>query len=126
MAILKKALPIIQERVATLAEIPTMLKFLFVEKFAVEVDSLPKVSDDESKKLLAVALQRLETLTEWNHDSIEAVLRAALIEEMGLKPRIAFSAVRIAVTGSHISPPLFESMELLGREKSLARIKSLI
>ena len=126
MAILKKALPIIQERVATLAEIPTMLKFLFVEKFAVEADSLPKVSDDESKKLLAVALSRLETLTEWNHDSIEAVLRAALIEEMGLKPRIAFSAVRIAVTGSHISPPLFESMELLGREKSLARIKSLI
>lgn len=126
MAILKKALPIIQERVATLAEIPAMLKFLFVEKFAVEADSLPKVSDDESKKLLAVALQRLETLTEWNHDSIEAVLRAALIEEMGLKPRIAFSAVRIAVTGSHISPPLFESMELLGREKSLARIKSLI
>ena len=126
IAILKKALPIIQERVATLAEIPAMLKFLFVEKFAVEADSLPKVSDDESKKLLAVALQRLETLTEWNHDSIEAVLRAALIEEMGLKPRIAFSAVRIAVTGSHISPPLFESMELLGREKSLARIKSLI
>jgi glutamyl-tRNA synthetase len=126
MAILKKALPIIQERVATLAEIPTMLKFLFVDQFAVEADSLPKVSDDDSKKLLAVALSRLETLTEWNHDSIEAVLRAALIEEMGLKPRIAFSAVRIAVTGSHISPPLFESMELLGREKSLARIKSLI
>jgi glutamyl-tRNA synthetase len=126
MAILKKALPIIQERVATLAEIPTMLKFLFVDQFAVEADSLPKVSDDDSKKLLAVALSRLETLTEWKHDSIEAVLRAALIEEMGLKPRIAFSAVRIAVTGSHISPPLFESMELLGREKSLARIKSLI
>jgi glutamyl-tRNA synthetase len=126
MAILKKALPIIQERVATLAEIPTMLKFLFVDQFAVEADSLPMVSDDDSKKLLAVALSRLETLTEWKHDSIEAVLRAALIEEMGLKPRIAFSAVRIAVTGSHISPPLFESMELLGREKSLARIKSLI
>jgi glutamyl-tRNA synthetase len=65
-------------------------------------------------------------VTSWTHDGIEAVLRTALIEEMGLKPRIAFSAVRIAVTGSHISPPLFESMELLGREVSLARIKSLI
>jgi glutamyl-tRNA synthetase len=126
IAVLKQALPIIQERVATLAEIPTMLKFLFVSDFAVEADSLPKVSDDESKKLLSVAYDRLQIVGEWNHDSIEAVLRAALIEELGLKPRIAFSAVRIAVTGSHISPPLFESMALLGREKSLERIKALI
>jgi glutamyl-tRNA synthetase len=126
IAVLKQALPIIQERVATLAEIPQMLKFLFVQDFAVEADSLPKISDGESRKLLAVALERLQSVVEWNHDSIEAVLRTALIEEMGLKPRIAFSAVRIAVTGSHISPPLFESMELLGREKSLARIKSVI
>ena len=124
--VLKQALPIIQERVATLAEIPPMLKFLFVTNFTVEADSLPKVSDDESKKLLKVAFDRLQTVEEWDHDSIEAVLRSALIEEMGLKPRIAFSAVRIAVTGSHISPPLFESMALLGREKSLERISALI
>lgn len=124
--LLKKALPIIQERVATLAEVPAMLKFLFVKEFVVDADSMPKVSDDESKKLLTVAFDRLQSVTSWTHDGIEAVLRTALIEEMGLKPRIAFSAVRIAVTGSHISPPLFESMELLGREVSLARIKSLI
>ena len=62
----------------------------------------------------------------WDHAGIEAVLRTALIEELGLKPRIAFSALRIAVTGSHISPPLFESMELLGPEKSLARIRAAI
>lgn len=124
--LLKKALPIIQERVATLAEIPAMLKFLFVAHFEVEADSLPKVNDPESKKLLSVAFDRLQNVSEWSHDGIEAVLRTALIEEMGLKPRIAFSAVRIAVTGSHISPPLFESMELLGREKSLARIQALI
>jgi glutamyl-tRNA synthetase len=54
------------------------------------------------------------------------VLRKALIEELGLKPRIAFSALRIALTGSHISPPLFESMQLLGKERSLARISSAI
>ncbi len=126
IALLKKALPIIQERVATLAEIPAMLKFLFVSEFEVDQDSLPKISDPESKKLLQVAFDRLQSVSEWNHDSIEAVLRTALIEEMGLKPRIAFSAVRIAVTGSHISPPLFESMELLGRESSLSRLKSSI
>ena len=126
IALLKKALPIIQERVATLAEIPAMLKFLFVEKFEVEPDSLAKVSDAASKNLLKVAHERLEKLSEWNHAAIEGALRSALIEELGLKPRIAFSAVRIAVTGSHISPPLFESMELLGRESSLSRIKGLI
>ena len=126
LELLRKALPIIQERVATLAEVPAMLKFLFVEDFAVDAESLPKISDPESKKLLQVAFDRLQSVDDWNHDGIEAALRSALIEEMGLKPRIAFSAVRIAVTGSHISPPLFESMELLGRESSLSRIKSSI
>ena len=126
IALLKRALPIIQERVATLAEVPAMLKFLFVTNFEVEAESLPKISDADSKKLLQVAYERLQSLSQWNHEGIEAVLRTALIEEMGLKPRIAFSAVRIAVTGSHISPPLFESMELLGRESSLLRLNNSI
>ena len=76
--------------------------------------------------MLKVALTKVESLEKWDHTSIEEVLRKALIEEMGLKPRIAFSALRIAVTGSHISPPLFESMELLGRDGSISRIKSAI
>ena len=65
-------------------------------------------------------------LNNWNTKEIESVLRAVLIDEMGLKPRVAFSAVRIAVTGSHISPPLFESLELLGKERSIQRIKAAI
>lgn len=124
LALVKQALPIIQERIATLAEIPPMLKFLFVKDFAVDADSLPKISDAQSKEVLKVSYEKLQTLTDWSHESIEGVLRAALIDGMALKPRIAFGAVRIAVTGSHISPPLFESMQLLGREKSLARIKA--
>jgi len=124
LALVKQALPIIQERIATLAEIPPMLKFLFVKEFAVDADSLPKISDAQSKEVLKVSYEKLQTLSDWTHESIEAVLRAALIDGMALKPRIAFGAVRIAVTGSHISPPLFESMQLLGREKSLARIKA--
>ena len=126
IALVKKALPIIQERIATLAEIPPMLKFLFVMEFAIEADSLPKVSDEQSKQVLTVAHDRLSALSTWSHSEIEAALRVALIDELGLKPRIAFGAVRIAVTGSHISPPLFESMELLGREASLARISSIL
>lgn len=126
IAIVKTALPIIHERIATLAEVVPMLRFLFAQNFAIEADSLPKVADEISQEILNKSLEVLTPLTTWNHDSIEAALRAALIEGMALKPRIAFGAVRIAVTGSHISPPLFESMELLGADASLLRIKAAI
>jgi glutamyl-tRNA synthetase len=124
LALVKLALPLIQERIIMLSEVPAMLKFLFVKNFAVEADSVAKITDDASKQVLARSLKELEPLATWNHDSIEAALRSSLIEEMGLKPRIAFGAVRIATTGSTISPPLFESMELLGKEASLARIRA--
>lgn len=122
VALVKAALPIIQERITRLNEVPAMLKFLFAKNFAVEADSVAKVSDAKSKDVLKRALADLTPLTEWNHASIEAVLRASLIEELGLKPRIAFGSVRIAVTGSTVSPPLFESMELLGKSACLERI----
>ena len=120
----KRALPIIQERITTLSEIPALLNFLFVTNFQVEPESLTKIADEDSKRILTLAHERLEALTDWSHTAIEGVLRAALIEELGLKPRVAFGAVRIAVTGSHISPPLCDSMELLGKEKALGRIAS--
>ena len=123
IAVVKAALPIIQERIVTLAEVPAMLNFLFVKNFAVAEDCVSKVNDEAAKAVLARSLSELEKLTTWTHDSIEAALRSSLIEELGLKPRIAFGAVRIATTGSNISPPLFESMELLGQEVSLQRIK---
>ena len=122
IALVKAALPIIQERITKLSEIPAMLKFLFVKDFALEPDSIAKISDDASKAVLARSLGELVALKEWTHSSIEAVLRSSLIEEMGLKPRVAFGSVRIAVTGSTISPPLFESMELLGKSACLERI----
>ena len=124
VALVRRALPIIQERITTLSEIPALLNFLFVKEFAIEAESAAKISDEASKQVLAISAERLSSLSEWNHAAIEEVLRTALIEELGLKPRIAFSALRIAVTGSHISPPLFESMELLGAQTSLARIKA--
>lgn len=124
--LVKKALPIIQERIVKLGEIPAMLKFLFVSGLAIESDSKEKIKDDQSKQVLKRSLEVLEPLSTWSHESIEGALRTALIEEMALKPRIAFGAVRIAATGSHISPPLFESMELLGKEATIARIKAAI
>ena len=126
LSVVRQALPLIQERIATLAEVTQMVKFLFVEDFVVDADSAPKIADEQSQSVLKAALVALETMSDWSHDAIEAALRTTLIEGLGLKPRIAFGGVRIAVTGSHISPPLFESMELLGRERSLARIKASI
>lgn len=124
IALVKSALPLIQERITRLNEVPAMLKFLFVKNFAVEPDSVAKVRDGSSKDVLKRALVDLTSLTEWTHTSIEAVLRASLIEELGLKPRVAFGSIRIAVTGSTVSPPLFESMELLGKSACLERISA--
>jgi glutamyl-tRNA synthetase len=100
------------------------LKFLFVKEFSVDADAVSKITDEGSKAVLKRSIKELETLTTWEHASIEAVLRAALIEDLGLKPRVAFTALRIATTGSTISPPLFESMELLGQSTCISRISA--
>ena len=122
IALVKKALPLIQERIVKLDEAPQLLKFLFVTEFTMDADAVSKVTENGAKEILHRAEQDHNALDTWTHESIEATLRASLIEEMGLKPRIAFTALRVATTGSTISPPLFESMELLGKSESLARI----
>jgi glutamyl-tRNA synthetase len=124
--LVRKALPIIQERIVKLKEVVPMLTFLFVEEVQYEGDGGAKLAEDSAQAVLKRALEVLEKISDWSHGVIDGALRGALIEEMGLKPRVAFSAVRIAVTGSHISPPLFESMELLGKERSLQRLRRAI
>lgn len=126
VALVKSALPIIQERIAKLNEVTAMLKFLFVDKVEFEAEAAEKIAEEPTQVVIKKALDVLRDLSDWNHSQIEERLRAALLDEMGLKPRIAFGPVRIAVTGSHISPPLFESMELLGKERSLARLEAAI
>ena len=122
----KKALPIIQERIARLKEVVPMLRFLFVEEVHFEDGNEEKLKESQTQEVLQSAISSLENVSAWSHQEIENALRAALLEEMGLKPRIAFGPVRIAITGSHISPPLFESMELLGRERSMQRLRAAI
>ena len=126
ITVVKSALPIIQERIARMNEVTAMLKFLFVEKVTFDAESSSKIGEEPSQHVIKRALEVLQPLSEWKHDLIEAELRKALLDEMGLKPRVAFGPVRIAVTGSHISPPLFESMELLGKERSIARLTAAI
>jgi glutamyl-tRNA synthetase len=126
IALVKKALPIIQERIIRLKEVIPMLGFLFVEQVEFDQESATRIGEADAQKVVGVALDSLEPVTDWNHTQIESALRGSLIDGLGLKPRNAFGPVRIAVTGSHISPPLFESMELLGRERCLSRLKSAI
>jgi glutamyl-tRNA synthetase len=118
--------PLIQERIAKLTEAPGMLGFLLVPEAGVAIDpeDAAKVLDADAVPVLTAARQALSALgpQSWTTGAIEESLRAALIEGLGLRPRAAFGPVRLAVTGRRVSPPLFESIELLGRDRALARL----
>ncbi|MCW2810170.1 MAG: gltX [Friedmanniella sp.] len=118
---LAAATPLVQERMNTLSEVVDLLGFLFKADDQIEIDPAAGLKLDALPTLVA-AEEALATVQPFAHPEIEAALRAALVEGLGLKPRLAFGPVRTAVTGRRISPPLFESLELLGRESSLARI----
>jgi glutamyl-tRNA synthetase len=127
--VLDAAAPLVQERVQVLGETPGMLGFLFRDAVTLHYDedalaTLP----DNAAEVLRDSLAALERLGEhlWTHDGIEVTLRAALIEVLGLKPRVAFGPLRVAVSGRRVSPPLFESMEILGKPETLARVERLL
>ena len=122
--LLAAAAPLVQERATTLSEAADLLGFLFVdeEAFTVDPDDAAKQLVDGGLDVVRAACSALSELSTWDTASIEQALRAALVEGMGLKPRHAFGPVRVAVTGRRISPPLFESLQLLGRDRSLGRL----
>lgn len=126
VSVVKAALPIIQERIARMNEVTAMLKFLFVDQVEFEAEAAARISEEPAQHVIKKSLEVLQSLDDWSHSKIEEKLRAALLEEMGLKPRVAFGPVRIAVTGSHISPPLFESMELLGKDRAISRLHAAV
>jgi glutamyl-tRNA synthetase len=113
--LVRKTAPIVQEKIALLGEYPAFAGFFF-EEVSPSSDELAG-----GAPMLQAARAALAELEPFTAEAIEAALRAAA-DELGLKPRQAFQPIRIAVTGSKISPGLFESIELLGREKTLARL----
>ena len=117
--LLELAMPLVAERINKLTEASDMLGFLFVDEadFA-RVDAL----DGPGRDVVKAAYDAVAALTTWSTADIEDALRAKLIDGLGLKPRVAFGPVRIAISGRKVSPPLFESMELLGRDRSIARL----
>jgi glutamyl-tRNA synthetase len=108
----------------TLSESDEMLGFLFVDEaaFTVDPDAAAKVLTGDADAVLDAAVKALSDV-HWTTAAIEAALRASLIDGLGLKPKNAFGPVRVAISGRRISPPLFESLELLGRDKSLHRLE---
>ncbi|MBD7994501.1 glutamate--tRNA ligase [Arthrobacter sp. Sa2CUA1] len=123
--ILTEAAPLVQERITLLGEAPDMLGFLFKADDAIDVaDDARKGLPANLTEVLDATLAALEPVEEWTAENIQAALRQALVEEMGIKPRLAFGPVRTAVSGRRISPPLFESMVILGKDSSLARIRA--
>ena len=128
LATIAKAVPLVQSRVTVLSEVVGMLGFLFTtaEQLQYEEDALASLKDD-APQVLAAGIAALESLPEdaWQTAPIQEALQAALIDGLGIKPRLAFGPLRVAASGRRVSPPLFESFELLGRDESLARLRRL-
>jgi glutamyl-tRNA synthetase len=116
-ALVRRVAPLVQEKIATLGEFPRFAGFFFEP-----VRPDPALLDG-SAPLLAEARETLAAVEPFSADRIEAALRA-LAERLALKPRAAFQPIRVAVTGSKVSPGLFESIEVLGRDETLARLSA--
>lgn len=111
-----------QERIKTLAEITQATDFFFKEEIEYNANDVAKMLTAETRPHLAAVAQRLRNLAEWTVPAIEQAVRG-YVEEHGLKVKAVFQPVRVAVTGRTVSPPLFESMALLGRERCLQRLE---
>ncbi len=122
-----RVLALEQERMRTLAEAPGLTAFFFTPTLTYETSALlaKRMTRAQSLEGLRRAQRLLEDLPEWSAAAMEAPLRT-LVEELALKPIQLFTAIRVAVTGRTVSPPLFETMEVLGRPTTLARLSEAI
>jgi glutamyl-tRNA synthetase len=119
-----EAAKLVQTRIVVLGDAWDLLKFLNDAEFTLDEKSAAKELRAEAVPVLDAAVAALDGVGEWSTAGIEAALKSALLETLELKPRKAFGPIRVAATGASVSPPLFESLELLGRERSLARLRA--
>jgi glutamyl-tRNA synthetase len=137
LARLKAVAELIQTRMVLLTEAPALVRPFFIgdDQLVIDEDARAQLGDDAGQ-VLDAALRVLGDLDDhgtgllgtgsaWNAATIEAALREAIVDGLGIKPRFAFGPLRTAVSGARISPPLFESMEILGKTSTLARLRSL-
>ena len=120
------AAELVQTRIKVLSDAYGLLKFLVTadEDLVLEEKAAKKNLKETAVAPLEAGIAALEKVDRWSTPAIEAALTQALIEQLGLKPRVAFGALRVAVSGEAVSPPLFESMELLGKESTLYRLRA--
>ena len=120
------AADLVQTRIKMLGDAYDLLKFLVIPDAELTLDekSAKKNLKEDAVEPLDAGIAALEGISDWTTENIENALSGALIDDLGLKPRKAYGALRVAVSGAAVSPPLFESMELLGRESTLARLRS--
>ncbi|MFW0108895.1 glutamate--tRNA ligase [Rothia sp. P7181] len=124
--ILTEAAPLVQERMQLLGEAPGMLGFLFIADEQVTIaEDARKQLKESAPTVLQAALDVLEPLEDFTAENIQQVLREAIVEGLEIKPRLAFGPLRTAISGARVSPPLFESMVILGKESSLNRLRAL-
>ncbi len=121
------AAPLVQERVQLLGEVPALLGFLFTDEVAYQDDALSSLPANAGEVLVA-SVGALELVPEQSFTAaaVQEALAGALIEGLGLKPRVAYGPLRVALSGRRISPPLFESMELLGKAETIRRLGALV
>lgn len=118
--------PHVHERIALLGELPLMVGFVFVADSDLEiVPEAMKTLGDSAASVLDAALEALSGLEEWTTVALQETLRRVIVEAMEVSPRHAFGPLRVAISGQRVSPPLFESMEVLGKQSTLTRLASL-
>ena len=124
--LIRRAVPLVRERLVLLGDALPWLGSLLVSDDALEIapDARAQLGP-EAPAVLDAAVATLAVVDPWEAGAIEASLRAALIDGLGLKAKVAFTPLRVGVSGQRVSPPLFESMELLGKESVLSRLSSL-
>jgi len=121
--VLRAIAPLAQERMIVLSEAVGLLGFLFVDEVEIDPAAAAKqLNGADAVEVLDAATAALSDLSDWSTAAIETALKDALVEGLGRKPRQAFGPVRVAISGRTVSPPLYESIELLGRERTLRRL----
>lgn len=115
---------LVQTRIVVLGDAWDLLRFFDDDAYVIDTKAAAKELGPGAGPVLDAAAAALDGVRDWTATRIEAALKGALLDDLGLKPGKAFGPIRVAVTGASVSPPLFESLELLGRERSLQRLRA--
>ena len=125
LAKLSEVAPLLQERLTVLGDASNMIRFLFSDEVDYEEQAIEQLPENASE-IVTRCREVLGDLADFSAASIQEALNSALIEGMGLKPRDAFGALRTAISGRRVTPPLFESLEILGKAASVARLDAFL